>query len=390
MQFYSSSRQPGIITAIFSRVFSLVVVALLASPVWAKDCFVYFGTFTDTSSKGIYVSKLDMDTGKLSAPELAIAADSPNYLAISEGGRFLYAVSRGDSKGDGAVCAFSRDNQTGSLKLLDKKSSGGNGPCYVGIDAHDRCVVVANYNGGDVKSFHLNADGTLTDSTVIQHHGSSVNHARQAAPHPHCFVAAPGGRFVLACDLGTDKVMVYRVNAADAALTPNDPPYAVVSPGSGPRHIAFSPDGKTVCVVSEMASTVTVFNWDETHGKLSLRQTLSLLPPGQHDKTFTAAEIAYRPDGRFVYATIRGHNSVSVLAVNNDTGDLSLVQNLSCGGNFPRGMGIDPSGRWLIVGNQKSETVTVFGINPGTGDLTPTGQVLNVGTPVDVKFAVIH
>jgi 6-phosphogluconolactonase len=206
-------------------------------------------------------------------------------------------------------------------------------------------------------------------------------------PHPHCFVPAPEGRFALACDLGLDKVMVYKVNPATAALTPNDPSFASIAPGSGPRHIAFSPDGKTACMVCEMACTVTVFDWDGKRGVLAQRQSLSLLPPGQYQDTFTAAEIAYRPDGRFVYATVRGHNSVSALAVKRKK--LSLIQNIPCGGNFPRGMGIDPSGHWLIVGNQNSRTVTVFGINKRTGMLAPTGQVVNAGISVDVKFAPV-
>jgi len=185
-------------------------------------------------------------------------------------------------------------------------------------------------------------------------------------------------------------VMVYKINPADAVLTPNDPPFAAIAPGSGPRHIAFSPDGKTACVLSEMACTLTVFDWDGVNGKLTQRQVLSLLPAGEYQTNFTAAEIAYRPDGRFVYATVRTHNSVSALAVNPITGNLSLIQNLPCGGDFPRGMGIDPSGRWLIVGNQKSRTVTVFGIDAATGRLTSTGQVLNPGDPVDVKFAAME
>lgn len=366
----------------------IFAVILLAPALWAKDCFVYFGTFTDASSRGIYVSRLDMDSGRLTAPELAVAVDSPNYLAVSPDGHFLFAAARAGGKGPGSIVSFAIDGKTGALRRLDIRSSGANGPCYVSDDAADNCLLAANYGGGSVKSFHLNPDGTFTDGTVIQHYGRSVNPARQSAPHPHCFVPAPKGRFALACDLGLDKVMVYRVNPANAAITPNDPPFAAIAPGSGPRHIAFSPDGKTACVISEMACTATVFDWDAKRGRLTQRQSLSLLPPGQYrGSAYTAAEIEYRPDGRFVYATIRGHNSVSVLAVK--WKKLSLVQNLPCGGNFPRGMGIDPSGHWLIVGNQYSRTVTVFAINKRAGTLTPTGQVLNAGISVDVKFAPV-
>jgi 6-phosphogluconolactonase len=370
------------------RGLSIFAVILLSPALWAKDCFVYFGTFTDASSLGIYVSRLDMDSGKLSTPELAAAVDSPNYLAVSPDDRFLFAAARAGGKDPGSIVSFTIDGKTGRLRRLDVGSSGGDGPCYVSDDAADHCLLTANYAGGCVKSFHLNSDGTFTDGKVIQHYGSSVNPARQSGPHPHCFVPAPKGRFALACDLGLDKVMVYQVNPANAALTPNNPPFAAIAPGSGPRHIAFSPDGKTACVLSEMAFTVTVFDWDAKRGRLTQRQSLSLLPPGQYrGLAYTAAEIEYRPDGRFVYATIRGHNSVSVLAVKRRK--LSLIQNLPCGGNFPRGMGIDPSGRWLIVGNQYSKTVTVFAIDKRAGTLTPTGQVLNAGISVDVKFAAV-
>lgn len=362
-------------------IFALTLVVPAAR---AHDCFVYFGTFTDASSLGIYVSRLDMESGNVSSPELAVVADSPNYLAVAPNGHFLFAATR-LSNGPGSVASFSINGKTGALRRLDIKPAGGIGPCYVADDSDDHCLLVANYGSGSVKSFHLNPDGTLTDGTVIQHYGSSVNAARQAGPHPHCFVPAPGGRFALACDLGLDKVMVYKVNPANATLTPNDPPFATIAPGSGPRHIAFSPDGKTACVISEMACTVTVFDWDGRRGKLTQRQSLSLLPPGQYKDWFTAAEIAWRPDGRFVYATVRGHNSISVLAVKRRK--LSLIQNLPCGGDFPRGMGVDPSGRWLLVGNQNSKTVTVFGIDARKGTLTPTGQVLKAGISVDVKFA---
>lgn len=372
-----------------SKMFCIAAVVLLATAALAKDCFVYFGTYTNTTSKGIYVSRLDMDSGKLSAPELAAAVTSPNFLAVSPDGRFLYAAVRADNA-PGAVAVFARDGHTGSLKLLDQKSSGGMGICYVGVDAAGQNVFAANYTSGSVKSFHINADGTLADGTVVQHHGHSVNPTRQTSAHAHCFIGAPGGGFALACDLGMDKVMIYRVNPDNAALTLNSPAYATVVPGSGPRHLAFSPDGKTVSVLSEMAGTVTVFDWDAENGALHPRQTLPVLPPGLHQDTFGAAEIAYRPDGRFVYATIRGPhapgaNTISVLAV--DGKKLSLAQNVSCGGDFPRGMGIDPSGHWLITGNQKSGTVTVFGIDADTGKLTPTGQTFNVGSAVDVKFA---
>ncbi len=248
------------------KILLIIAFTLLAPAVWARDCFVYFGTYTDRSSKGIYVSRLDMDTGKLSLPELAAAIASPNYLAISPDGRFLFASIQVGKSTNGVVAAFARDGRTGSLKLLDEKPAGDVEPCYVGLDAAGRNVFIANYPGGSVKSFHLHPDGTLADGTFLQHSGKRINPSRQTAPHAHCFVGAPAGPFALACDLGIDKVMIYRVNPDTAALMPMTRPLSTLAPGSGPRHLAFSPDGKTVCVISEMACTVTVFDWDGVKG----------------------------------------------------------------------------------------------------------------------------
>lgn len=387
MQLHRFSQRVRSIIALFC----VVAPGFLANAVHGKDCLVYFGTFTDAGSKGIYVSRLDMDTGKLSAPELAAISSSPNFLTVSPNGRVLYAAVRGGIQ-SGSISAYAINNHSGKLKLLDQKSSGGSEPCYVGLDATGQNLFAANYDGGTVKSFHINPDGTLKDGTEIAHHGHSINPDRQAGPHPHCFVAAPGGRFALACDLGLDKVLIYRVNPANAALEHNKPPFASIAPGSGPRHLVFNPDGKTASVISEMACTVTVFDWDGVKGILHARQTVPILPNGVYQKTFTAAEIAYRPDGRFLYATVRGPdapgpNCISVFAVDPQTGNLSLVQNLPSGGIFPRGMGIDPSDNWLIIGNQKSGTITVFRIDADSGKLAPTGKVLSVASAVDVKFA---
>ncbi len=375
--------------AIFTFIFAAVLQMVPSAS--ARDYFVYFGTFTNTTSQGIYVSRLDMDTGKLSSPELAAAIPSPNFLAVSPNGRFLYSATRMRKFREmtgGAVSAFSIDGHTGKLTLNDQKFSGGSDPCFVSVDSAGKAVFVANYDGGSVKSFYINPDGSLADGTFIQHHGHSVNTNRQNSAHAHCFLAAPRERFALACDLGMDKVMIYKFNPANATFAASEPGYTAIAPGSGPRHLAFSPDGKTAYLANEMACTITVFTWDGLHGKLDARETVPLLPPGVAvTDSFTAAEVVVRPDGRFIYATLRGHDSISVLAVDKKSGGLALVENVPCGGKVPRGMGIDPTGHWLIIGNQKSETVTVFGVNAATGRLTPTGQVLSVGMPVDVKFA---
>jgi len=372
-----------------ASLFLMTAALQMVHPASAKDYFAYFGTFTNETSQGIYVSRLDTASGKLTTPELAATIPSPNFLAAAPNGRFLYAVIRGEGP-IGRVGVFALDGRTGKLSLLDQHSSGGTGPCHVSVDATGQTVLVANYGGGSVKSFHADTNGRLSDATFIQHAGRSVNEKRQSGPHAHCFTPSPTGRFALACDLGLDQVLIYQVNPSNATLAANEPAFASVPPGSGARHLVFSADAKTAYVVNEMACTVSVFAWDEKQGKLDLQQTISLLPAGvEVIPLFTAAEIVIRPDGRFVYVTLRGHDSVSVLAVDQKSGQLTLAENVPCGGKVPRGMDIDPTGRWLVVANQKSENVTVFAVDVTTGRLAPTGQSLAIGSPVDVEFAPV-
>jgi len=372
---------PGIFCA-------LGLIALTAAAT-AENFLVFFGTYTNALSRGIYAARLDAATGKLSAPELAAETPSPCFLAVSPDQKFLYAansIPKFNGENAGAVGAFAVDKSSGHLTLLNQKSSGGTGPCELGVDATGKVLLVANYNGGSVKSFRLNRDGSIgADATFVQHHGSGVNPNRQSAPHAHFISADPANRFALACDLGTDQVMIYTLDASTGELTASRPPSAAVPPGSGARHLAFSRDGKFVYVISEMACTLTTFAWDAEKGELDLIQTISALPPDVAVRPdFTAAEIL--APGKFIYATVRGHDSVSVFAADARSGRLTLVQNVSCGGKVPRGLGIDPTGRWLIVANQKTDNAVEFAIDAATGKLSPGGQELKIGSPVDVKF----
>ena len=374
---------------ILGKIVCALALFTFATTASAKNFLVYFGTYTNALSKGIYVSRLDADTGKLSAPELAAATPSPCFINFSPDEKFLYAansVPTFNGEKAGAVSAFAMDKKSGKLTLLNQKSSGGGGPCHVSVDATGKTLFAANYGGGSVKSIPLNKDGSLGDGgDFFPFHGRSANTNRQASPHAHFMTADPSNHFALACDLGTDKVMIYKL--ADGILTPNETPFATVPPGSGARHLAFSRDGKFAYVISEMACTVTAFAWDSDGGILNLIETVSALPPDVAvQKSFTAAEILASPSGKYVYATVRGHDSVSVFAVDAPSGKLTFVQNISAGGKVPRGLGIDPTGRWLITANQKSENVVEFGIDAATGKLSPTGQELKIGSPVDVKF----
>lgn len=362
----------------------------LVTPAPAKNFLVFFGTYTNALSRGIYVSRLDAMTGTLSAPELAAETPSPCFITLSPDEKFLYAansVRTFNGENAGAVSAFAIDKISGRLSLLNEKSSGGPGPCHVSVDATGKILFVANYNGGSVKSFLLETNGGIgADGTFLQHAGSSLNTNRQAAPHAHFICADPSNRFALACDLGTDRVLVYPFNR-DAGLAMQSASPASVPPGSGARHLAFSRDGKFVFVVNEMGCSITTFAWDSTRGKLNLMETIPALPPDvASQNSFTAAEILVHPGGKFVYATLRGHDSVSVFAVDTRNGKMTFVQNVSAGGKVPRGLGIDPTGRWLIVANQKSDNAVEYAIDAVTGKLSPAHQELKIGSPVDMKF----
>lgn len=365
----------------------ILVFLMLATTLPAKEFLVYFGTYTNALSRGIYVSRLDAKTGKLSAPELAAAVGNPNFVNLSRDGKHLYSSSSVTDGGDGFVSAFAVNKTSGQLTLLNQLSSGGKDPCHVSVDADDKTVFVANYDNGSVKSIPLLADGSLgSGGSLMLTSGRSVNPARQTGPHAHFITVDPSNHFALACNLGTDKVMIYRLNA-DSTLTPNNPPFAIVPAGAGARHLVFSRDGQHAYVVNEMGCSVSLFDWDAKSGSLALRETVSALPSGVKVKpAYTAAEILLSPDGKFIYVTLRGHDSVTVFAVDKKSGQLTFVQNLPSGGKVPRGLGIDPTGHWLITGHQQSNNAVEFAIDIKTGKLTPTGAELKIGSPVDVKF----
>jgi 6-phosphogluconolactonase len=361
---------------------------MLTTTLRAKEFFVYFGTYTEGSSKGIYVSRLDSATGQLSEPELAATTPDPSFLAISPDKKNLYAANEIGGQKSGTVSAFTIDKASGRLELLGQEDSGGLSPCHVSVDAHGKTLLVANYNSGTVKSIPLLSGGGLGGGgSLVEYQGHGPNANRQTSPHAHFLAVDPSGHFALGCDLGTDRVMIYRLNPGDATLVANNPPFAVVPPGSGPRHLAFSRDGKYAYVLNEMGCSISLFYWDAKQGLLTADDTIPALPDGVAvQPNYTSAEILVRPDGKFVYATIRGHDSISVFAVDGKTRRLTLIQNISARGQVPRGLGIDPTGHWLVVANQKSGNVVEFGIDKATGKLTPTQTEFPVGSPVDVKF----
>jgi 6-phosphogluconolactonase len=359
------------------------------SPASARHTLVYVGTYTDGTSKGIYVSRLDPDTGALTPPELATEAVNPSWLAVHPSGRFLYAANEIDDfegAGAGAASAFAIDRGTGRLRLLNQSSTRGGGPCHASLDRSGRHLLVANYGGGSVAVLPVAEDGRLgTSSAFVQHEGSAADAKTKVKPHAHSADPAGDNRFVLVADLGLDRVFVYKFDANGGGLAAHT--VAPTKPGAGPRHLALRPDGRFAYLVNERHMTATAFRWDGERGALEELQTVSTLPEGTAVAPgFSGAEVLVHPSGRFVYTSNRGHDTIAVFAVDGERGTLRPVEHVATGGRIPRGVGIDPSGRWLLVGNQKSDRVTIFRIDSATGRLTATGQALDLGAPVAFAF----
>ncbi|HEV7223098.1 MAG TPA: lactonase family protein, partial [Pirellulales bacterium] len=307
---------------------------------------VYVGTYTNGKSEGIYRLKLDRKTGELTKAGATSGVKNPSFLALHPSGRYLYAVCEvaDFGKNAGGIAAFEIDPKSGDLKLLNQQSSGGGGPCHLVVDKLGKNVLAANYGGGSVCVLPIGGDGRLGKATAfVQHKGSSVDRGRQESPHAHSINLDAANRFAFAADLGLDKVLVYRFDAQKGTLAPNDPPAANVKPGSGPRHFAFHPSGRSAYVINEMSCTVTAFDYDADKGVLTETQTITTLPRpvAAGDST---AEVQVHPSGKFLYGSNRGHDSIAIFAIDADSGRLTTVGNQSTEGKTPRNFGIDPSG----------------------------------------------
>jgi 6-phosphogluconolactonase len=354
---------------------------------------VYVGTYTATSSKGIYNYRFDPETGKLTPIGVAAEMANPSFMATDPQHRFLYAVTEmgqepgADSyKKNGSISSFSIDRKTGALTFLNKVDAGGGGSCYVVVDKTGKMLFVANYGSGNVASFAIKPDGSIGERTgFYQHTGSSVDPARQKGPHAHAVVLSPDNRFLFVPDLGMDQVKIYRVDAAKGTFTPNDPAYATVKAGLGPRHFTFGHGAKFAYALCEMGSSVAVFSYDSVKGSLTPVQTISNLPDG-FAGIDNSAEIEMDRSGRFLYASNRGNDSITVFAVEPAKGTLTKVQVVPTQGNIPRNFTLDPTGKYLIAANQKSNNVVVFSVDPKDGKLKAAGEMLDVPSPVDILF----
>jgi 6-phosphogluconolactonase len=382
-----------------TRWFSLLLLTILPmSPIIdAKGAgkgkyLLFVGTYTDKESKGIYAFRFDAASNQLLPLGLVAETTNPSFLTTDANARFLYAVNelqKYKGEASGGVSAFAIDRDSGRLSLLNEVASGGADPCYLALDKSGHYVLVANYTGGSVAVFPVNKDGSLgASSAFAQHSGSGPNRERQEGPHAHWIETSPDNRFALAADLGLDEIVVYRFDSRNGSLTKNDPPFAKLDPGVGPRHLSFHPNGRFAYVANELKSTITAFSYDGSRGALRKLGTVSTLPKGSSGAN-DAAEIHVHPSGKFLFASNRGHDSIAVFSIDPQGGELTLVQDVSTHGKTPRNFEIDPTGAFLFVANQDSGNIVVFRIDPQTGKLTATGQVLTVPSPVSLRFVAV-
>ncbi len=374
----------------FVRALAMVMAGcLLASSSFAAETLrVYFGTYTGTGSKGIYLSELNLETGALSEPKLAVETPNPSFLALHPGGKYMFAVSEiWAPKKAGAVSGFAIDPATGLLTLINTQPAMGNGPCHVTVAPSGKYVLAANYGSGTVCALPVGADGKLGEATGQAQDAGPLgpNKSRQDSPHAHSINLDPSGRLAYVPDLGLDKIFIYALDDAKGTLTPNDPPYAEVPAGSGPRHFTFHPNGRWAYVINELLSTVTAFSFDGAKGALTPLQTIGTLPAEFTGKN-TTAEVRVHPSGKFLYGSNRGHDSIAVFGIDQATGKLTAAGQTPSGGKTPRNFNITPDGRWLLAAHQDSGNVFVFKIDPNTGALTATENSVSVSKSVRVLF----
>ena len=342
---------------------------------------LYVGSY----SNAIQAYRFDASTGQLQSLGATGQVVAPSFLAADPAFRYLYAVSEEESK-PGGVAAFAINREDGSLRKLNEVSSGGEAPCHLAVDRTGKMVIVANYVTGGVSAYPIQQDGRLgVMSPLMTAQGHSVNAQRQTGPHAHEVVITADNARAYVPDLGLDQIRIYRLDPAHATLSPNDPPFAKQDPGFGPRHLAFSPDEKFAYVMNELKSQVSVFAHEKSSGNLTKIQDASSLAPGYSGEN-GPAEILVDSAGKFVYVTNRGADTIAVFAIDHTKGTIHHIQSISSEGNMPRGLEIDPTGHFVFAGNQKSNNFVLYHIDSTSGQLTATGQVIHMPSPVAFLF----
>lgn len=366
--------------------FALAFLATARKPASNSHHLALVGTYTGkTGSKGIYAFDFDSSVGVLTPKGLAAETTSPSWVAIHPNGKFAYAAN--ENSKESAVTAFSIDSKTGKLTQLNQLPALGEDPCYLSFDKTGKYLFAANYTSGNVVVFPILPDGKLGEHTANVKDAGTLgpNKARQEAPHAHWIQVSPDNRFVFVSDLGLDAILSYRFDATKGTLTPNDPPAGKLKPGSGPRHVAFSPNGKFVYVISELSNTVTAFSYDASKGTLSEFQILSTLPDGFVGRN-DDAEISVHPNGKWLFASNRGHDTIAVFAISAADGSLKHVGEFPTGGKEPRHFSIDPTGNFLLAENQNTDSIAVFRIDAATGALSQVSLAKDIPSPVCLAF----
>ena len=357
------------------------------------DYFVFVGTYSrGTDAEGIYTLRLNGDTGQLSIVGCAGGVENPSFLDVHPQHNGVYAIGEvGDFEGgsSGSVGAFKLDPQTGKLELINVQSSVGSGPCHISVDRTGKAALVANYGSGSVAALPIGADGSLAAaSAFIQHQGSSVNPKRQQGPHAHSIVISPDNHFAFAPDLGIDKVMIYKFDAAAGSLTANTQAWVELAPGAGPRHFTFHPNGRYAYVINEIFSTVTAYTYDGAEGRLEEIQTVPTLP-ADFDGVSHTADIHITPSGKYLYGSNRGHDSLAAFSIDVGSGHLTPLEYKPTGGSNPRNFALDPSGRFLFAANQETGNIVTYRIDEDTGLLLDTGHEIAVPKPVCIKMVPV-
>lgn len=358
---------------------------LISQTLSAQQFFLFAGTYTNGSAKGIYVYSFDARNGTISEVSVAENVENPSYLALSPDGRYLFAVNETGGEKPGQLSAFSFNKNSAELEFINKVSTSGDHPCYVDVDRDGKYVVAGNYTGGNLAIFPFNGDSLQQSSQVIQHTGSSANKMRQEKAHVHATVFSPDNKYVFVPDLGMDKVMIYPFDAsANSPLNQASAREVSSTAGSGPRHITFHPNGKFAYLVEEMAGAISTFSYKD--GNLRLIQHIST-HPRSYKGAKGSADIHVSPDGKFLYASNRGEsNTIAIFSIDGESGKIRLSGFQSTGGSTPRNFVIDPTGNFLLVANQQSNNIVVFKRNIKTGMLEKTGTEVQVNKPVCLKF----
>ena len=354
----------------------------------ADDLLVFVSAFATGDDGAIHAYSLNSESGKLELKHRTTDAENPFFIALSPDRKFLYSIhAEGEfgGKENEQVSAYSLQGRSGELKLINRTSALGTAACYLDVDATGKTVLVANYSTGSVASLPVHGDGRLgSAATFVQHQGSSVDKARQEGPHAHSIVVSPDNRFVLSADLGLDQILSYRLDAAKSTLVPSAQSFVRTAPGSGPRHLTFHPNGRHVYVINELSNSLTLFDYLPDSGILTEQQTISTVP-SDFTGTSHCADLKITPNGRFLYGTNRGHDSIAAYRLD-DNGRLTLLNIEPSLGKGPQNLAITPDGKYVLCANMPGNNLVVFQINPDTGALTKTGELVSISSPSCIRI----